>query len=179
MNKRLCTVLVLLPLVCFPVLGQRSRRLANQDQSDPIYKFIKRLPELDRIEILAVGSIPSEKLDELDCKDPKNLCNPPYGPPVKILASTVLVGKAAERISALWRQLEPGNSMGCFVPGYVMRFYSKEERLLETEVCFHCCNASLPNYGLAGICGSKKAITGFEKKVMEVLPYPRVRTETK
>ena len=67
--------------------------------------------------------------------------------------------------------------MGCFAPGYVLRFYSQGQLLLETEVCFHCCNASLPNHGLGGICGNDKAFTSFEKKVMEMLPYPRVRTE--
>lgn len=151
----------------------------TQKDPDPYFKHIKALPSPDKIELLAVGWIPIEKLKELDCNDRKYLCKPPYGLPVQILASTVLVGKAAERISALWRQLKPGNSMGCFAPGYVIRFYAQDQLLLETEVCFHCCNASLPNYGLAGICGSTKPFGSVKEKIMEMLPYPRTRTESK
>ena len=155
------------------------RKGQPQDSPDPFDRHIKALPIPNRIELLAVGFIPIEKLKGLDCKDPKHLCKPPDGLPVRILASAIVVGKAAERIAALWRRLEPGDSMGCFAPGYVLRFYAQDQLLLETEVCFHCCNASLPHYGLAGICGSEKAFMNFEKIIMEVLPYPRVKVENK
>jgi hypothetical protein len=177
--KTILRMAPLLLLICLPVQGQQAKKGQAQDSLDPYYKHIKALATPNRIELLAVGFIPMEKLRGLDCKDPKYLCNPPDGLPVRILATTVLVGKAAEKIAALWRQLEPGNSMGCFAPGYIMRFYTQDQLLLETEVCFHCCNASLPNYGLVGICGSDKAFASFQKKVMEVLPYPRIKIESK
>ena len=64
------------------------------------------------------------------------------------ITRNILVGKAAEDFAAQWRKLLPGPGAGCFAPAYGIRFWAKDQMLLETEVCYHCRNLIIPGVGI-------------------------------
>ncbi len=155
-------------LICCPGYAQRT-------DDDPAYhKYVTALPVVDKVEVLAVDGIPPNEWKNVDCTKPDIICKLPNRMPVRLLASKTLSGENANKISMLWRNLRRGNGAGCFAPGYVLRFYQNDKLLLVTEVCFHCCNITLPNEGIASMCGSEKAITRFKKFVTTELPYPKL-----
>ncbi len=67
---------------------------------------------------------------------------------VRVLASKILLNDEAKQFTKVWRGLKRGVGAGCFVPAYQLKFYSNDQLLLETDVCFHCHNLTLPNGGL-------------------------------
>jgi hypothetical protein len=52
-------------------------------------------------------------------------------------------------------------------------FYAGSERILRSEVCFGCCNITIPSSGIRSICGDEKALELFKKFVTDTLPYPK------
>lgn len=139
-------------------------------RADSYDKYVKTLPLPDKVDILTINLLPLDNPQSIDCSDPKILCHPLNGLPVKMLNSISLKGRDAEKVATLWRRLEPGNGMGCFGPAYLLRFYNQDKLLLDTEVCFHCCNITLPNYGIVSICGNKRAFNTFKKSLTGILP---------
>jgi hypothetical protein len=62
---------------------------------------------------------------------------------IRVLKTKTLVGDDAESFAKIWRQLNQGSSNACFAPAYLLRFYSGDQQLFETIVCFHCRNLML------------------------------------
>jgi hypothetical protein len=54
-----------------------------------------------------------------------------------------------------------------------LRFYQKDKLLLMTDVCFGCCNVTLPNSGIRSICGNEEALKSFKSFVTTELPFPK------
>ena len=161
---------ILALLLCCPIYAQQT-----QTDDDPAYqKYVMSLPAVDKVEILAVTGFPPNEWKNADCTKPDIICKRPNRLPVRILASKTLSGEGANRITMLWRKLRRGNGAGCFAPAYVLRFYQKDKLLLATEVCFHCCNITLPDEGIASMCGSEEALTRFKEFVTTGLPFPKV-----
>jgi hypothetical protein len=164
------TVSILVSVLCCPTHAQQT-----QADDDPAYqKYVIALPAVDKVEVLAVTGFPPSEWKNVDCTNPDIICNLPNRMPVRILASKTLSGEGANRISMLWRNLRRGNGAGCFAPGYVLRFYQQDKLLLATEVCFHCCNITLPDEGIASMCGSEQSLTRFKEFVTTELPFPKL-----
>ena len=139
------------------------------DEDTPFLQSVTNLPTVDKVEILAIESIRTNRKD-IDCTQPDIVCS---NFPGKVLASKTLSGEDANKISKLWRSLKNGNGAGCFAPAYVLRFYQKDKLLLMTDVCFQCCNATLPGTGIRSICGNEKAIKDFIDFVTTEVPFPK------
>ena len=169
------TMKILRPLFSFIVAIALGAAMSAQDKAKreilPFDKYVIGLPAVDRVEILAV--VPLIEMKNGDCKRSDIICN---GPPVRIVASKELIGIDADKICPLWRKLRRGNGAGCFAPAYVLRFYQKEEVLLVTHVCFHCCNITLPREGgneIASMCGDETANRNLKEFVTRALPHPK------
>jgi hypothetical protein len=160
------TFFILFCLVSCSVVYAQTKQT---DEDTPFLQNVTNLPAFDKAEILAIEWIMTNRKD-IDCTQPDIVCS---SFPGKILASKILSGEDANKISKLWRSLKNGNGAGCFAPAYVLRFYQKDKLLLMTDVCFHCCNVTLPGTGIRSICGNEKAIKSFAKFVKTELPFPK------
>jgi hypothetical protein len=137
-------------------------------------KYVVSLTAADKVELLAVRVLSSNEIKDVDCHRADIICK--RFMPQQVVAAKTLSGVDANLISMRWRKLRPGNGAGCFGPAYILRFYQRDELLLETDVCFHCCNITLPGAGGDGIvsmCGDASAIADFHDFVVTTLPYPR------
>ena len=166
MKSLLYTFLILFCLASSTAVSAQTKQT---DEDTPFLQSVTNLPTVDKIEILAIEWIQTNR-KEIDCTQSDIVCSKFPG---KILASKTLSGEDANKISKLWRSLENGNGAGCFAPAYVLRFYQKDKLLLTTDVCFHCCNVTLPGTGIRSICGNEEAIEGFKKFVTTELPFPK------
>ena len=140
----------------------------------PYEKYVIALPATDKVEILAVRGLSTDEQKGVDCHRADIICSGFM--PQQIVAAKTLTGADANRISMRWRKLRRGNGAGCFAPAYILRFYQKDELLLATDVCFHCCNITLPGEGgdgIASMCGNESAIADFKDFVTTTLPYPQ------
>ncbi|HKA21152.1 MAG TPA: hypothetical protein VKN18_22935 [Blastocatellia bacterium] len=171
------------PLLSFFVAIALGAAMSARDKPKPdissFDKYVIGLPSVDRVEILAVIAFPMNELKDGDCKRSDIICT---GPPVRVVASKELIGADANRITRLWRKLRGGNGAGCFAPAYVLRFYRGEELLLITDVCFQCCNITLPGEGgdgIAGMCGDVTANRNFKEFVTRALPHPKQQNRPK
>lgn len=140
------------------------------DENTLFLQSVTNLSAVDKVEILAVEWLRTERKD-IDCTQPDIVCSMFPG---KILASKTFSGENANKISDLWRDLKNGNGAGCFAPAYVLRFYQNDTLLLMTDVCFHCCNVTLPGTGIRSICGNEKAFVSFKDLVTTELPFPKI-----
>jgi hypothetical protein len=152
----------------FPAQTRRGRKIRAEDK-DPFAKNVTHLRRVDRIVVTATGSakpvLPSvEGVKPPEDDLPANLSR---------LASLELRGEKAEELWRLWRGLQNGNGAGCFAPGYLLDFYAGGERVLRTQVCFHCCNVTIPASGIRSICGDERALSLFQQFVTREVPYPQ------
>ena len=138
-------------------------------EEDPLLEKVTKLPEIDKVDILAVHR---KGFKKPDCTRSDIVCSEFGG---KILASKTLSGDDAKKIAGLWRKLRHGNGAACFSPAYVLRFYQKRKLLLMTDVCFHCCNVTLP--GITSICGDDQAFRTFEDFVITQVPFPEINKD--
>ena len=136
-------------------------------------RYVRRLPEANRIVIRAMGSTKScFKAEGAATPDEKSCVFVP-----STLSSLEVSGKEAKQLWRRWRGLRMGNGAGCFAPGYFLDFFAGEELLLSAHVCFHCCNVEIPNSGIWSICGNKEAFERFQALVSGYLPHPEAERE--
>jgi hypothetical protein len=96
------------------------------EEGSPFFKYTRQLPVVTRVELRLVRSEQGQ---------------------AHILASKVLLNDEAEQFARVWRGLRRGGGSLSFTPEYQLEFYSGDELLLKTDVCFHCRNLTLPNGG--------------------------------
>jgi hypothetical protein len=65
--------------------------------------------------------------------------------PVRILATTTVRDHEAQTITRFWRRLNQASGDLCFAPAYWLKFYSNDDLVFETIVCFGCQNLVLPD----------------------------------
>ncbi|HMO80193.1 MAG TPA: hypothetical protein PKD24_05330 [Pyrinomonadaceae bacterium] len=163
-------------LLILSFLASCSAVYAQTKQPDERTLFsqsVTDLPAVDKVEIFAVEGIRTNRKD-IDCTQPDIVCSMISG---KILASKTLSGEDANKIADLWRDLRNGNGAACFAAAYVLRFYQNDKLLLVTDVCFHCCNVTLPGTGIRSICGDREAFVSFKDLVTTELPFPKLETK--
>jgi hypothetical protein len=168
---RLIMALGLALLLLLPLSAQTRRvRKVRAEDKDLFAQNVTHLRRVDRIVVTATGNakpvLPSAEGIKSPPEDdlPANLSR---------LASLELKGEKAEELWRLWRGLKNGNGAGCFAPGYLLDFYAGGERVLRTQVCFHCCNVTIPESGIRSICGDERALKLFRQFVTREVPYPQ------
>ena len=138
-------------LLCHSAYGQRQG-----GGSDSFRKFVKALPPVDRIEVLAVTPFLAEDAKAVDCSSGDLRCKPGSFP-LKIDSRKTLTGADADKLSELWRKLRRSPLHGadrCFYTDNVLRFYQGARLLLEAEVCARCRKITLPNVGMVHVVDS-------------------------
>jgi hypothetical protein len=144
-----------LALLSLSPVSARTLRAAPRKADDDMFgRHVTHLRPADRIVITAMG----------DAK--------PDAPTQSRPASLELKGEKAGELWRLWRGLRSGNGKGCFAPGYLLDFYAGAERLLSAQVCFHCCNVTMPDNSIRGICGDGKAFGRLHAFVTRAVPPP-------
>ena len=93
-----------------------------------LYRYTRELPRVDKVEVSEVRRARGDSQ-------------------TKVLASATLQGEAAEGFTQVWRNLNAATGAGCFSPAYNVKFYSGEQLLFGSTVCFHCHNLTLPDEG--------------------------------
>jgi len=153
----------------FPAQTRRGRKVRAEDK-DPFTKYVTNLRRVDRIVVTATGSA-KPVLPSVEGVKPPSEGDLPAN--LSRLASLELKGEKAEELWRLWRGLKNGNGAGCFAPGYLLDFYAGDERVLRTQVCFHCCNVTIPESGIRSMCGDERALHLFQQFVTREVPYPQ------
>ena len=54
--------------------------------------------------------------------------------------NTKIEGELAQRIANLFRQLTPGESARCHIPAFGLRYYYKNQLVLQVSMCWECNN---------------------------------------
>jgi hypothetical protein len=150
------------------------RNFTTRLDSDEFATSITGLPAFDRVDLVAIVGLPPEVRP--DCSDPSVICG--SGRPYRILARRSLTGDFAAELGNYWRNLRPGNGMGCYSPAYIFRFYAKDQLIVEAEVCFHCQYVLVYGQGRFAVGGGGGLHELFEF-VNEVLPYPEANEAAK
>jgi hypothetical protein len=125
---------------------------------NPFRKFVKALPPVNKVEVIAVTPVVTDEVERSDCARPGFVCAP-YTFPYEIGTVKTLIGDDAYRISAQWRKLErdSNNDDKCLVPDHILRFYHDDKLLLESQVCALCRKITLPIMGVVSVAGSNEA----------------------
>lgn len=133
-------------------------------------EFGRDLPEVDEIEVLALGEAGTPGSPDTFYGD--------MGGSFGTVARQKLSGAEAERIAAIWRSLPTGHQFGalCHHPYYALRFRRNRRLILETSICWTCSNYALP-LGLLGTTHfgfGAKSEQGQElfKVLSEYVPHP-------
>ncbi|HSE21053.1 MAG TPA: hypothetical protein VLB68_05325 [Pyrinomonadaceae bacterium] len=132
--------------------------LCQTNKGDPFRRYIKTLPEVDRIEVLELKPLLTDEVKSVDCHRADLVCAPDNFP-YEIGPSRSLVGEHAKRFAALWRALERDSLHRdrCLVPDHALRFFQGDKILLETQVCTLCRKVTLPEIGVVSVAGSNSA----------------------
>lgn len=83
-------------------------------------------------------------------------------------------GELAEQIASLWRKLKSGESARCHIPPFGLRFYFKENVVLQASICWECNNMYLYQgdscllYGIDLKQSSAKALFDLLEKIMNL-----------
>jgi len=88
---------------------------------------------------------------------------------IRVLKTRTLSGNEAESFAKIWRQLNQGSSNACFAPAYLLKFYSGDQQLFETIVCFHCRNLMLTDGEFWGFDADNPAGSRLLKGLQTVL----------
>jgi hypothetical protein len=98
-------------------------------------EFGYKLPEVDEIEVMALGSRDFSMPD-----GPDRVAH------YAIFGRTVLHGEEAENVAKLWRHLLRGRGFSamCHEPAYALRFRQHGKLLFETTICWACHNYTIP-----------------------------------
>ncbi len=128
-DARLSLVLILLAAGCSGTPEERWEAAKVRQTTG--------LPTVTRAEIFVVGD-PDD-----DVPEPRFPIYP-YENFAPILDQCELTGAKAEELAAIWRScnFEIGGSL-CHNPVYALRFYSDEDLVLETSLCWECDNCFL------------------------------------
>ena len=101
------------------------------------------LPRCDRIEVLRLGGLqrlqgPEKAVLAIDQRFPIK----PYSDFAEIRGAKTVSGDDAESIAQLWRSQTFGREFQalCHHPTFGIRFFSGNDLMLETSVCFGCSN---------------------------------------
>lgn len=92
------------------------------------------LPAIDAVEIFSIDGWPLSEvnLQEVPC--------------------VRLSGNDAERITALWRALPPGEGSRCHIPPFALRFFAQGKLVCEASICWRCdnihCRTGTTEFGL-------------------------------
>lgn len=152
MRRNIHAGAILILLLCLPAYSQQRRQ-----SLDPFHDFVTALPPVDKVEVLTVTPLQTDEVNKVDCTRSDLVCV--HGRfPLQIGAARTLTGEAARGISELWRNLKRGKRVRCFSTTHVLRFYRGDKLLLETEVCIHCHNITLPDKQIVSISGSMEAL---------------------
>ena len=171
MLPRACFGLALLLLLCRPGASQtQQQRDELKADREAFARSVTNLPRPDRVVVSALSARRATESDE-----PDDLNNGRSHTRLTRVASAELKGREAESLWLLWRGLRNGNGAGCFSPVYLLDFYDGEARTLRTQVCFHCCNVTIPGNGIRSVCGDAAAFEGFKNFLTRALPYPKAR----
>ena len=128
----------------------------NGRARDPFSQFVKKLPAVDRVEVIAVHPLLSEDLKNADCTRSGLVCAPDSYP-YEIGAVKSLVGDEANNFAVLWRALERATLYyddRCLVPDHVLRFFQGDRILLESQICTLCRKVTLPTIGVVSVEGT-------------------------
>jgi hypothetical protein len=130
----------------------------NKGSADPFRRFIKRLPEVDRVEVISLKPLLTDEVKSVDCHRADFVCAPDNFP-YEVGPSRSLVGEDAKRFAALWRGLERDSLHRdrCLVPDHALRFSQGDKILLETQVCTLCRKVTLPEIGVVNVEGSNSS----------------------
>jgi hypothetical protein len=141
------------------------------DPEDPFYKMTVGLPHVDKVELFYVTV---RRKDQAPKTQPNTVEREESTlGEFEITAQNTLRGEAAEDFAAQWRKLLCGPGAGCFAPAYGIRFWAKDQILLETHVCYLCRNLKIPENGRSEIRGfNAEGKSGKEllKRLKELLP---------
>lgn len=132
---------------------------SQSNGSNPFRKFVKALPPVDKVEVIAVTPLVTDEVERRDCARLGFVCAPDTFP-YEIGAVKTLIGEDAYRISAQWRKLERDylhNDDKCLVPDHILRFFQDDKVLLESQVCTLCRKITLPTMGVVSVAGSNEA----------------------
>jgi hypothetical protein len=95
------------------------------------------LPEVDEVEILALGGTVPEGTPDSFPGDLNTYC--------RTLNRHTIRGAEAQSLAGLWRSLTFRQVFSlCHDPYYGLRFRHRGELILETSICWKCSNVSLP-----------------------------------
>lgn len=150
--------------------------------SDPFRKFVKALPPIDRVEVIAVTPLVTDEVERVNCPRPGFVCAPDTFP-YELGAAETLIGEDAHRISAQWRKLERDylhNDDKCLTPDHILRFFQDDKLLLESQVCTLCRKITLPTIGVVSVAGSNDApYYQFQRFLMPDSSFERSRENFK
>src|SRR5215470_10898507 len=146
------------------------------DPDDPFYKMTVELPTVDKVEVIYITHLRKDQIPNAQTKTGETgqvLNGGIPGERFQIAAQNVLIGGAAEDFAAQWRKLLRGPGAACFAPAYRIKFWAKDQILLDTDVCYHCRNITIPEDGRREIRGfNAEGASGKEllKRLKELLP---------
>ena len=105
--------------VCLFSLTAHSQR----GGSDPFRQFIRNLPAIDKVEVIAVAPVVEGQIKKLECKQTGFVCAPDTFP-YQTGAVKTLTNEDALAFSERWRKLERDhlqNNDKCMVPDHLLR----------------------------------------------------------
>jgi hypothetical protein len=123
--------------------------------SDLFRKYVKRLPDVDRIEVAELKPVLTDNLKEVDCKQAGLVCAPDMFP-YRTGSIRTLRGHEAIAVATMWRSqardyLSPNH--GCLTPDYLLRFFKADKLILQTQACALCHEITLPVLGVVRVGG--------------------------
>ena len=127
-------------------------------------KVTRELPVVSKVEVAQIGSglsLDPSSSDRLIFQGKEV---------IRVLKTKTLVGDEAESFAKIWRQLNQGSSNACFAPAYLLRFYSGDQQLFETLVCFHCRNLMLTDGEFWGFDADNPAGSKLLKELQVLFP---------
>src|SRR5262252_6747409 len=134
--KQISGASLLIVLLGFPAIaGQTTRH-----KEDPFRKFVTRLPDIDRLEIVEVKPVLTDDLAQVQCNSSGLICAPDNFP-YQTGAKKTLTGLEAKKFARVWRSLTRDRlapRTKCLTPDYVLRFFKADDLMLETQVCVLC-----------------------------------------
>ena len=118
-------------------------------------EYGRNLPDVDEIEIFALGGEAAERDPDSFPRD--------IGARLGTVNRHTVRGDEAKSIARIWRHIYFDRHFGalCHDPFYALRFRHHGKLVLETSICWHCSNVTLP----VGVFGRTEY--GFDAKSEE------------
>jgi hypothetical protein len=152
-------------VIVIALAGTGYSQRKNTDRDD-FHDFVSALPHVNRVDLLKINFLQTDNIKNINCARTDLICGA-HRFPLIIRESKTLSGEDAARFSVIWRKLKRGDIWrGCFSPDHVLRFYSDNNLLLETELCLICHQVKLPKGGVINIDGDMEAFDSLEDILM-------------